>query len=160
MTKLILVVEDNRDDQLFILGNLKKSENYTVICTPDGEAAKQFLEKQTHDLPSLIILDLSLPKVSGLDFLRALRANERTKYVPVVVLSSSKEHVDIQRAFAFGCNSYLYKPIVYEEFRDLMLQISDYWCMRNVSPIGLDVPSTLDNDDLAPLIDLRKFREG
>jgi CheY-like chemotaxis protein len=160
MAKLILVVEDNRDDQLFILSNLKKSTNYKVICTPDGSTAKLFLENQNQDLPSLIILDLSLPKVSGLDFLQALRANERTKFIPVVVLSSSKEHLDIQRAFTYGCNSYLYKPIVYEEFRDLMLQISDYWCLRNVSPTGLAVPSTIDDFPPHPTSDHSRVRES
>lgn len=131
MGKTVLVVEDNHDDQLFVLANLKKREHYTVTCVSDGAAALKYLEGNPQ--PAVIILDLSLPKISGLDVLLQIRALEKTRFIPVVVLSSSKEMVDIHRAYALGCNSYLYKPIVYEDFRALINQVADYWCLGNIS---------------------------
>ena len=131
MEKIILLVEDNYDDQLFILENLKQQGLHFMNCVADGAAALQFLEQ--NPAPSVILLDLSLPKISGLDVLQKIRSNEKTKYIPVVVLSSSKEDTDIKRAYELGCNSYLYKPIVYEKLRDLIGLIAAYWCAQNIS---------------------------
>lgn len=130
MAKVVLIVEDNHDDQLFLLANLKKRDSYTVTCVSDGAAALKYLEGNPQ--PVVIILDLSLPKISGHDVLTQIRSSDKTKHIPVVVLSSSKEMVDVHRAYTLGCNSYLYKPIVYEEYRALISQVADYWCLGNI----------------------------
>lgn len=160
MSKLILVVEDNGDDQLFILANLKRPEHYSVVCVPDGASARQLLEDPSQPLPEVVILDLSLPKVSGLDLLRSIRANTRTKFLPVVILSSSKETEDIQGAFELGCNSYLHKPIAYEEFRETINQISDYWCLRNISPYAMEIAGHTPHAGGSGEPPFRKAREG
>jgi two-component system, response regulator len=131
MSKVILVVEDNKDDQLFLVANLKNPQLYSIECVPDGAAAIQYLKN--NPLPTVLILDLSLPKMSGFDVITEVRKDNRLKNLPVVMLTSSKELSDIEKAYSLGCNSYLVKPIVYEELRSLIRKAAEYWTLHNVT---------------------------
>lgn len=137
--KIILLVEDNQDDEELTLMAFEQSGiNSQVEVVRDGAEALDYLfgtgshaERDISNKPSVILLDLKLPKISGLEVLRRLRKDERTQYLPVVVLSTSKEDRDIISSYKLGCNSYVRKPVNFNEFLTATQQLGLYWLSLN-----------------------------
>ncbi|MDX1612526.1 MAG: response regulator [Candidatus Thermoplasmatota archaeon] len=137
----ILVVEDNRDTAVLIEHALTKHcVPAHVVAMESGEAALEHLlgteDTPPARLPDLILLDLKLPRLSGIDVLEALRADERTRRVPVVIFTSSKEDSDIQACYAAGANSYVRKPVDFEAFTSALELATRYWLTLNERPPG------------------------
>ncbi len=134
-TKLILLVEDNQNDELLMLRALKKNHILNrVIVARDGVEALDYLfstgeyaGKDAEPLPQLILLDLKLPKLNGLEVLKRMRADQRTKYIPVVVLTSSTEEQDIISSYDLGANGFVQKPMDFNEFVEVAHQLGVYW---------------------------------
>lgn len=141
-TKTILLVEDNPDDVELTLRAFKKSNIMNeVIVKRDGAEALDFFfgkdgvaDKGNNGLPCVILLDLKLPKIDGLEVLKKLRADERTKLIPIVILTSSKEQSDIVNGYNFGCNSYIRKPVDFNHFAEAVKQLGLYWLILNETP--------------------------
>ena len=138
--KFILLVEDNPDDEELTMRALRKLAN-EVVVTRDGSEALEFLfgagqyaGRDTEHMPAVILLDLKLPKLSGLDVLQRLRADPRSKLIPVVVLTSSSEDEDMLRSYRFGANSYVRKPVEFGAFASAVTQLGVYWMLLNESP--------------------------
>ena len=140
--RTILLVEDNPDDEELTLRALSRNNigNHVVVVR-DGQEAIDWLEatgphagRDVLDTPALILLDLKLPKVDGLDVLRQIRANHRTALVPVVILTSSKEDRDRASGYQGGANSYVQKPVDFNEFVNAVRQLGMYWLMLNEPP--------------------------
>ena len=137
--KFILMVEDNQDDEELPLMAFEQScINSEVEVVRDGAEALDYLfgtgshaERDISNKPAVILLDLKLPKISGLEVLRRLRKDERTQYLPVVVLSTSKEDRDIINSYKLGCNSYVRKPVDFNEFLTATQQLGLYWLSLN-----------------------------
>jgi two-component system response regulator len=132
--KNILLVEDNSDDEALTLRALRQSEVPNVIrVARDGAEALEALVGlgATSRLPDLVLLDLKLPKVSGLEVLQAIRSNPATSRLPVVVLTSSDEDRDILESYNSGANSYIRKPVDFDEFIDAVRQLGLYWLRMN-----------------------------
>ena len=141
----ILLVEDNPDDVELTLRALKKHHIANgVIVARDGEDALDYLfcrgahANRDLGLPAIVLLDLKLPKIDGLEVLRRIRADERTKLVPVVILTSSKEQQDMINGYSNGANSYVRKPIDFEQFTKAVEQLHLYWLVLNEPPPGTD----------------------
>lgn len=131
----ILLVEDNPDDEQLTLRALRKlTHNVTVEVARDGQEALDQLFDPDEDLPHLVLLDLKLPKLNGLEVLETLRNNSRTKYLLVVVLTSSDEPSDVRQSYQQYANSYIRKPVAYEEFGDVVHQLGLYWLDTNIVP--------------------------
>ncbi|HEY3780869.1 MAG TPA: response regulator [Fimbriimonadaceae bacterium] len=134
--KTILLVEDNADDEKLTLRAMRQSEipNIVVVARDGAEALQYILGHSTNPsrMPALILLDLKLPKVSGLEVLEKLRSDARTQTLPVVVLSSSDEQRDIEQSYLLGANSYIRKPVDFEEFIDSVRQLGQYWLTINL----------------------------
>jgi two-component system, response regulator len=134
-----LLVEDNLDDEELTLRALQKSRIHNhVEVVRDGSEALDFFfgnEAQLHldFLPQLVLLDLKLPKVDGLEVLKALRSHEKTKNLPIVIFSSSLEEQDIKNSYLLGANSYVRKPVDYAQFVDTVRQLGMYWLVLNQS---------------------------
>ena len=142
--RAILLVEDNQDDEELTLRALSRN-NITnqVQVVRDGQEALDWLEatgphagRDPDDVPALVLLDLKLPKIDGLEVLRRLRANPRTALVPVVILTSSKEDRDRASGYQSGANSYVQKPVDFTQFVDAVRQLGMYWLMLNEPPPG------------------------
>jgi two-component system response regulator len=135
-TKVILLVEDNSSEELLTARALKNSGvPVAVLVARDGEEAlAKLLPPEPSPLPDLVLLDLKLPKVSGLEVLQKLRAAPRTKTIPVVVLSSSTKHEDVTAAYHHGCNGYLAKGVDYIHFLDAARIALQYWLVHNIAP--------------------------
>jgi two-component system, response regulator len=142
--KIILLVEDNPDDELLTLRALKKNGVLNeVVVARDGVEALDYLfangvhsGRDTGDMPQLILLDLKLPKVDGLEVLKRLRSDERTRLLPVVILTSSKEQQDMLDGYGLGANSYVRKPVNFEQFVTVVEQLKLYWLVLNEAPPG------------------------
>ncbi len=133
--KIILLVEDNPDDEQLAVRALKKHNIVNRIeVARDGQAALDHLFDESKPLPALVLLDLKLPKVSGLEVLQRLRANERTAILPVVILTTSKEEQDLLDSYRSGCNSYIRKPVDFVQFAEAVRQLKVYWLMINEGP--------------------------
>jgi CheY-like chemotaxis protein len=140
--KIIMLVEDNPDDEALTLRALRKNNiQNEVVVAHDGVEALDFLfgtgrhaARDTRHKPVVVLLDLKLPKVDGLEVLRRLRAEERTKSIPVVVLTSSKEEQDLITSYRFGCNSYIRKPVDFVQFVEAVRQLGLYWLVLNEVP--------------------------
>jgi two-component system response regulator len=133
----ILLVEDNPDDELLALRALKKNNILNEVrVAHDGAEALDYLEGLTGDevLPELILLDLQLPKVSGLEVLKAIRENPRTQLLPVVILTSSDEEKDLISSYQLGANSYIRKPVDFSQFVEAVQQLGIYWLVLNLTP--------------------------
>ena len=138
----ILLVEDNPDDvQLTLLAFRKSNIGNEVIVAKDGQEALDFFfgadgvaGKGGDDLPALVLLDLQLPKIDGIEVLKRVRADERTKLVPIVILTSSKEQVDMLNGYVHGCNSYIRKPVDFDQFAEAVRQLGLYWLVLNEAP--------------------------
>ena len=132
--KTILLIEDNPDDEKLTLRAMRQSEiPNIVVVARDGAEALDFVAKGTERLPSLVLLDLKLPKVSGLEVLAQLRSDSKTRTLPIVVLTSSDEQKDIQQSYLLGANSYIRKPVDFDEFIDSVKQLGQYWLSINLS---------------------------
>jgi two-component system response regulator len=140
--RTILLVEDNPDDEELTLRALQRNNiSNEVMVVRDGQEAVDWLEgtgphssRNPADIPALILLDLKLPKIDGLDVLRRLRGNPRTALVPVVILTSSKEERDRASGYQSGANSYVQKPVDFTAFVDAVRQLGMYWLMLNEPP--------------------------
>ena len=140
--KYILLVEDNPDDEELTLLALRKNNiSNEVVVARDGVQALEHLlgggsgnPPPPRHLPTLVLLDLKLPKVDGLEVLESIRRSERTKYLPVVVLTSSKDERDIVSSYSRGCNSYVRKPVDFSEFIEATRQLGLYWLLLNEPP--------------------------
>jgi two-component system response regulator len=141
-TKSILLVEDNADDEALTLRALSKSRvANTVDVVRDGAEALDYLfcrgayaHRDPADLPQITLLDLKLPKVDGLEVLRQIRADPRTRMAPVVILTSSREEQDLIAAYTNGANSYVRKPVDFNQFVDAIKQLGLYWLILNEAP--------------------------
>jgi CheY-like chemotaxis protein len=140
--KIILLVEDDPDDVELTLRALRKN-NITneVELARDGAEALDYLfgtgaysGRDTSLMPTIILLDLKLPKIDGFEVLRRLRADDRTKLLPVVILTSSKEEQDIVNGYSRGCNSYVRKPVDFAQFSEAVRQLGLYWLLLNEPP--------------------------
>ncbi len=137
----ILLVEDNRDDEELTL--LALAENHfagDIKVVRDGAEALDYLfatrqyAGQKTDLPHLILLDVKLPKVNGLEVLQRVKQDRRTSRVPVVMLTSSREDPDVKRSYELGANSYIVKPVDFNQFKEAIKLLGFYWQTRNVAP--------------------------
>jgi len=140
----ILLVEDNKDDVELTLHALRK-ENLAnnIHVARDGEEALEFLfcngshaDRSFENPPKLVLLDLKLPKVDGMEVLRRLKADPRTKTIPVVILTSSKEERDLVQGYGLGANSYIQKPVDFDQFRDTVKNAGFYWLLINQTPVA------------------------
>ncbi|HEX2728384.1 MAG TPA: response regulator [Rubrobacteraceae bacterium] len=139
---IILLVEDNPDDELLTLRALKKNNVLNrVVVARDGVEALEYLfatgshaGRDTEVLPQLVLLDLKLPKVDGLEVLRRMRSDDRTRLVPVVILTSSTERQDMLEGYGLGANSYVRKPVNFVQFTAAVEQLKSYWLVLNERP--------------------------
>jgi CheY-like chemotaxis protein len=139
--KIILLVEDNADDEALTLRALKMNNILNeVVVARDGVEALDYLfgtgkhvGRDTSQLPSVTLLDLKLPKIDGLEVLKKVRANEVTKLLPVVILTSSKEDQDLINGYSLGANSYIRKPVDFSQFSEAIRQLGLYWLVLNES---------------------------
>jgi len=137
--RVILLVEDNRDDEELTLRALAKSKiTNPVVVVRDGVEALDWMfrrgvyaTRSEHQVPQVVLLDLKLPKVDGLEVLRELRANDSTKLTPVVILTSSVEEQDLIRGYGLGANSYIRKPVDFTQFVEAVRQLGLYWLVLN-----------------------------
>lgn len=142
VNKTVLLVEDNPDDELLALRALRKNGiEQGISVVRDGAEALDFLfgrgeyaERSTASLPTVVLLDLNLPKLNGLEVLKQLRSREETRYLPVVILSTSKEEQDMISGYSFGANSFICKPVDYDQFIEAIEQLGRYWLLLNESP--------------------------
>ena len=140
--RVILLVEDNPDDEALTLRALKRNNimNEVVVARDGVEALDYLLGTGAHEgrdtevMPQVVLLDLKLPRVDGLGVLQRMRANDRTKLVPVVVLTSSKEQQDLLDSCSLGANSYIRKPVGFTQFMDSVKQLGMYWLVLNEAP--------------------------
>lgn len=141
MKKLILLVEDNESDEKLTLRALKKcGVDHDIVVQRDGAdaldwlfASGKFADRDVTLVPAVVLLDLNLPKIDGIDVLRRLREDERTKTLPVVMMTSSNEQEDVVRSFACGANAYVRKPVGFVEFTEAAKAIGVFWLSLNES---------------------------
>ena len=137
--KSILLVEDNPNDELLMLRALKKNNiaNEVIVAHDGAEALDyllgtgQYADRDLKNMPQLMLLDLKLPKIDGLEVLRRVRANHLTKYIPIVILTTSAEQKDIVDSYDLGANSYVQKPVDFNEFILATQQLGLYWLVIN-----------------------------
>lgn len=142
MSKVILLVEDNPDDELLTLDALSANRigNEVVVARNGVEALDymfgtgKFEGRNAEDLPAVVLLDLKLPKLDGLEVLRRIRADERTQFQPVVILTSSNEDEDRIKGYSLHANSYVRKPVDFDEFLRAAGQLGLYWLLLNQAP--------------------------
>lgn len=140
--KIILLVEDNPDDVVLTERALKKANVLNkLVVVKDGVEALDYLfctgsftERDAKDTPQVILLDIKLPRVDGLEVLRRLRADQRTCLLPVVILTSSKEERDLVDSYKLGANSYVRKPVNFNQFAEAVRQLGLYWLVLNEAP--------------------------
>jgi len=142
--KMILLVEDNPDDEELTMRALRQAKVANdIVVARDGAEAVEFVfgegrhaGRDTSKMPAVILLDLKLPKLSGLDVLQRLRADARTRLVPIVVLTSSSEDEDMLKSYRSGANSYVRKPVEFGAFVGAVSQLGVYWVLLNQPPPG------------------------
>ena len=138
----ILLVEDNPDDEFLTVRELKKQHIADeIVVVRDGVEAKEYLfgtgqysRRDVRDVPTVVLLDLKLPKVNGLEVLHRIRADDRTKHIPVVVLTSSDDPRDVVESYRLGANSYVCKPVNFIQFQEAVQHLQFYWLRLNEPP--------------------------
>lgn len=146
--KTILLVEDNPDDlELTLLALKRINLSQDIVVARDGREALDYLfgegayaDRDTRELPTMALLDLKLPKINGLEVLQRVRSEPRTRRLPIVVLTSSGERGDVISSYELGANSYIRKPVDFQEFNEVLRQLSLYWLRLNLSPPDADAP--------------------
>jgi CheY-like chemotaxis protein len=141
-TKSILLVEDNPDDEALAIRALQRHHiSNEIVVVRDGVEALDYLfgtggyiDRDTSIKPTVVLLDLKLPRIDGLEVLRQLRADERTRLLPVVVLTTSSEEQDMLSSYSLGCNSYIRKPVDFVQFSEAIRQLGMYWLLINEAP--------------------------
>lgn len=139
---MILLVEDNPDDEALTIRALKKNNiGNALVVVRDGAEALDFLfcqgaylDRDPQEKPQVILLDLKLPKVDGLEVLRRIRSNDNTRTLPVVILTSSREEQDLIQSYSLGANSYVRKPVDFTQFIEAVLNLGLYWLVLNEAP--------------------------
>ena len=139
---VILLVEDNPDDEMLAIRGLQQGQLLNdVVVTRDGEEALEYLfrrgkqaDRPPEKDPILVLLDLKLPKVDGIEVLRQIRNSEELKLIPVVVLTSSNEENDLDACYKLNCNSYIRKPVDFNQFAEAVMQLKLYWLVLNEPP--------------------------
>jgi two-component system, response regulator len=139
----ILLVEDNPDDELLTLIAFEENNiPNNIIVAHDGKEALDYLfingisnSSNKMEFPEIILLDLNLPRVDGLEVLKRIRSHDDTRLLPVIILTSSKEEADIMKSYELGANSYIQKPVDFNQFTEAIRQLSRYWLVLNESPI-------------------------
>ena len=152
MNKIILLVEDNPDDEALTLRAVRKHISHPVVVARDGAEALDYIfctgDYQGRDLssdPILVLLDLKLPKLHGLEVLHRIKEDSRTRSIPVIIFSSSTEEQDIQSSYSIGANSYINKPVDYRKYCDCLKHITTYWlgvnrrCHLDTHPAATDL---------------------
>jgi CheY-like chemotaxis protein len=140
--KVILLVEDNPDDEALAIRALKRHHvGNEIVVAHDGVEALDYLfgkglyeGRDVNLKPSVVLLDLKLPRVDGLEVLRQVRADDRTRLLPVVVLTTSSEEQDLLDSYSLGCNSYIRKPVDFLQFSEAIRQLGMYWLLMNEAP--------------------------
>ena len=135
----IIIVEDNPNDAELMVHSLKKNHLANkLIVLEDGEQSLDYIfcrgryaKRDSDELPKVIFLDLKLPKVSGLEVLEQVKSNDKTKKIPIVIVTSSKEDPDIEAAYNLGANSYVVKPVGFDQFKETINQLGLYWLVIN-----------------------------
>jgi len=138
----VLLVEDNDDDvELTLMAFQKSNLKNQVVVTKDGKQALDYLfakgeysTRNAEDVPNLVLLDINLPKLSGLDVLKEIRDNETTRFIPVVLLTTSDEFQDVVTGYKLGSNSYIKKPVSFQVFSDVINDLGKYWLQVNTPP--------------------------
>lgn len=146
--KTILLVEDNpRDEELTLRALQKHNIRNEVVVAHDGAEALDYLfardayaGRDASELPEVVLLDLKLPKIDGLEVLRRIRSEEKTKLLPVVILTSSDEERDLLDGYEAGCNSYVRKPVDFQQFAEAVRQLGLYWLVLNEGPPRVRMP--------------------
>jgi CheY-like chemotaxis protein len=142
--KYILLIEDNPDDVALTLRAFQKNNIMNnVVIAKDGAEALDYLfctgeyaDRDCNDTPQIILLDLKLPKINGLEVLTRIREDERTRLLPVIILTSSKEQQDLLDGYSLGANSYIRKPVDFNQFTEAVRQLGLYWLVLNIGPSG------------------------
>lgn len=140
--RVILLVEDNEDDELLTIRGLKDAQILNkVVVAHDGVEALDYLfgtgeyaGRDTTDMPQVVLLDLMLPRLNGLEVLRRIREDARTERLPVVILTSSREEEDVIRSYELGANSYVRKPVKFADFANAVKQLGLFWVLLNEGP--------------------------
>jgi CheY-like chemotaxis protein len=140
--KAILLVEDNPDDEALAIRALKRHHvGNEIVVARDGVEALDYLfctgkyaDRDIANKPSVVLLDLKLPRIDGLEVLRRVRSDPRTQFLPIVVLTTSSEEGDILDSYSLGCNSYIRKPVDFLQFSEAIRQLGMYWLLMNESP--------------------------
>jgi CheY-like chemotaxis protein len=140
--KVILLVEDNPDDEALAMRALKRHHiGNEIVVARDGVEALEYLfgtgmyaGRDVTNRPSVVLLDLKLPRIDGLEVLRRLREDRNTKFLPVVVLTTSSEEQDLLNSYSLGCNSYICKPVDFVQFSEAIRQLGMYWLLMNEPP--------------------------
>ncbi len=130
----ILLVEDNTDDQSLTVRALRMGTTANIEIAGDGQAALDYLFNDANDMPRLVVLDLNLPGLDGLKVLQRIREDERTRTTPVVVLTGFAAPIDVIAAYRYGANSYVRKPVDFDQFADVIHQLGAYWLVVNEPP--------------------------
>ena len=149
----ILLVEDNQDDVELALHALRREKlANNIFVARDGEEALEFIfcsgafaHRSFDHPPKLILLDLKLPKVDGMEVLKRLKSDVRTRTIPVVIMTSSKEERDLVKGYGLGANSYIQKPVDFDQFRETVKQVGLYWLVTNQPPVGDGVSQPAGN---------------
>ncbi len=139
----ILLAEDKRSDAEMTMRAIQKNNlKNTIVHVKDGKAALDYLfgtgeyeNKDVNKKPKLVILDLKMPKVSGIEVLKKMREHDLTKNIPVVMLTSSKENPDIEKCYELGVNSYIVKPVEFNDFTKVVSDLGLYWVLHNQTPL-------------------------
>jgi two-component system response regulator len=141
----ILLVEDNPSDVDLTRRALTKNNIANqLIVAEDGQEALDLLHEAgtAENLPALILLDLKLPRIGGLDLLKAIRSDEKTRRIPVVILTTSKQEEDVAQSYDRGANSYIRKPVDFENFAEAIRHLGLYWLVLNEPPPSMDIPKS------------------